>query len=70
MSNRTDIDEGLRAQLAYKRQEHQDLDQAIDALMAVSPTNQLQVRRLKKKKLMLKDQIKALEDQLFPDIIA
>lgn len=64
------VDEGVRAQLAIKRQEHQDLDQAIQALMALSPLDQLQVRRLKKKKLMLKDEIKSLEDQLFPDIIA
>ncbi len=53
-----------------KRQEHQDLDQAIQALMALAPMDQLQLRRLKKKKLTLKDQIKALEDRLFPDIIA
>lgn len=62
--------DNLRQQLALKRQEHQDLDQAIEALMAMSTLDQLQVRRLKKKKLFLKDQIKALEDQLFPDIIA
>ena len=64
------VDEGVRTQLAIKRQEHQDLDQAIQALMALSPLDQLQVRRLKKKKLLLKDEIKSLEDRLFPDIIA
>ncbi|GJM03235.1 MAG: hypothetical protein DHS20C08_17360 [Rhodomicrobium sp.] len=62
--------EGLRAQLAEKRQEHQDLDQAIDALNALKPNDQLQLRRLKKKKLQLKDEIRALEQQFFPDIIA
>ena len=70
LSERLSDRDNLRQQLALKRQEHQDLDQAIEALMAMSTLDQLQVRRLKKKKLFLKDQIKALEDQLFPDIIA
>lgn len=70
MNQHGPIDDALRAQLAMKRQEHRDLDQAIEALMALSPMDQLQVRRLKKKKLVLKDQIKTLEDKLFPDIIA
>ncbi|WP_294390879.1 DUF465 domain-containing protein [uncultured Sphingomonas sp.] len=52
------------------RQEHRDLDAAIDALAFASASDQLQVARLKKRKLMLKDQIAALEDQLIPDIIA
>lgn len=52
------------------RQEHRDLDVAIDAL-AFSPANdQLQVARLKKRKLVLKDEIAHLEDRLIPDIIA
>jgi hypothetical protein len=58
----------LRAKLAELVQEHRDLDAAIAALMG-SP-DQLQVSRLKKKKLQLKDQIAKIEDQLLPDIIA
>ena len=52
------------------RQEHRDLDDAIDALMFAPANDQLQIDRLKKRKLKLKDEIAALEDQLIPDIIA
>ena len=52
------------------RQEHRDLDDAIDALIFASANDQLQIARLKKRKLKLKDEIAALEDQLIPDIIA
>jgi hypothetical protein len=52
------------------RTEHRDLDSAIDALRAMGSSDQLQIARLKKRKLMLKDEIAALEDQLIPDIIA
>jgi hypothetical protein len=58
----------LRAKLAELVQEHRDLDAAIAALSG-SP-DQLQVSRLKKKKLQLKDQITKIEDALLPDIIA
>jgi hypothetical protein len=57
-------------QIGELRQEHRDLDAAIDALMFASASDQLQVARLKKRKLALKDQIAMLEDQLIPDIIA
>jgi hypothetical protein len=57
-------------QIGELRQEHRDLDAAIDALIFASVSDQLQVARLKKRKLALKDQIAALEDQLIPDIIA
>jgi hypothetical protein len=57
-------------QIGELRQEHRDLDAAIDALIFASASDQLQVARLKKRKLALKDQIAALEDQLIPDIIA
>lgn len=70
MADRSEIEETLRTRLSFKRQEHQDLGQALDALMDKSPVDQLQLQRFKKKKLVLKDQIKALEAQLFPDIIA
>ncbi|NYT39676.1 DUF465 domain-containing protein [Sphingomonas sp. R-74633] len=52
------------------RTEHRDLDAAIDALLATGTADQLQVARLKKRKLMLRDEIAMLEDQLIPDIIA
>ncbi|EAV45711.1 hypothetical protein SIAM614_23867 [Stappia aggregata IAM 12614] len=57
-------------QLAQLRQEHRDLDAAVEALASTSNQDALQLQRLKKKKLMIKDRITALEDQLFPDIIA
>jgi len=60
----------LEAELARLKQEHRDLDTAIDALESMIAGDQLQVQRLKKRKLALKDQIIRLEDQLTPDIIA
>ena len=56
--------------LGLLRQEHRDLDSAIDALLFAPAADQLQVARLKKRKLRLKDEIASLEDQLIPDIIA
>jgi len=56
--------------LVRLRQEHRDLDAAIDALRAAPATDQLQLARLKKRKLRLRDEIALLEDQLIPDIIA
>ncbi len=60
----------LNKRLASLRTEHRDLDAAIDALTAAGSTDQLQIARLKKRKLRLKDQIAIVEDQLLPDIIA
>lgn len=60
----------LRDLLAKLRAEHRDLDYEIVALEASGQADQLLVKRLKKKKLQLKDQITAVEDQLTPDIIA
>lgn len=60
----------LRKRLETLRSEHRDLDAAIHALTEAGSTDQLQIARLKKRKLMLKDQIAAIEDQLLPDIIA
>jgi hypothetical protein len=60
----------LRAQLARLRQEHRDLDAAIEALQAVPGTDILQIQRLKKRRLFLRDRITFIEDQLTPDIIA
>jgi hypothetical protein len=63
-------DEGYRNQLLALKLEHRDLDDAIAALRMVGSTDQLQIARLKKKKLILKDQIMRLEDELIPDILA
>ena len=60
----------LRAQLARLRQEHRDLDAAIEALQASPASDILQVQRLKKRKLFLRDRITHIEDELTPDIIA
>lgn len=60
----------LRAELERLRQEHRDLDSAIEALVHLSASDQLQIQRLKKRKLILRDKIGQLEDQLTPDIIA
>ena len=70
MDNSQHIDMDFRALLALKRKEHKDLDRAIESLISDPQIDQLQLRRLKKKKLSLKDEIKALEEQFFPDIIA
>ena len=60
----------LRSQLARLRQEHRDLDAAISALQHSPGSDLLQVQRLKKRKLHLRDRISYIEDQLTPDIIA
>lgn len=60
----------LRAQLARLLQEHRDLDAAIEALQVSPGSDLLQVQRLKKRKLVLRDRIKFIDNQLTPDIIA
>ena len=60
----------LKTQLARLRQEHRDLDAAIEALHNSPGSDLLQVQRLKKRKLMLRDRIIQIEDQITPDIIA
>src|SRR5262245_21019787 len=60
----------LRATLLRLKQEHRDLDSAINALEESGRADALQLKRLKKKKLALKDEIARIEDQLLPDIIA
>jgi hypothetical protein len=65
------MDEGeIRNRLMALKTEHRDLDAAIEALRATGSSDQLQVARLKKRKLMMRDEIQLLEDQLIPDIIA
>jgi hypothetical protein len=60
----------IREQLVRLRSEHRDLDNEIAMLESAHTSDQLTITRLKKRKLKLKDQIKALEDKLLPDIIA
>jgi hypothetical protein len=60
----------LREQLAHLQQEHRDLDAAIAALVASPSSDLIQVQRLKKRKLVLRDKIRRIEDTLTPDIIA
>jgi hypothetical protein len=67
----TDEEErALREQLARLLQEHRDLDAAIEALVTSPGSDLIQVQRLKKRKLILRDKIRIIEDQLTPDIIA
>ena len=56
--------------LAELKQLHRDLDEAIVAQISAAGHNQLELSRLKKRKLMLRDQITKLEDEILPDIIA
>jgi len=71
MNDTQDVDEeAIRSKIAVLRIEHQDLDDAVAALSAASVPDMIQIARLKKKKLALRDQIVLLEDQLTPDIIA
>ena len=60
----------LREELARLQQEHRDLDAAIAALASAPGADLIQVQRLKKRKLVLRDRIRLIEDQLTPDIIA
>ena len=60
----------IRKKLAELQSEHRDLDDVIARITGDGPFDQLQVQRLKKRKLLLKDQISQLESELLPDIIA
>ena len=62
--------EELKRKLAELKTEHRDLDDVIARLSEAAPFDQLQLQRLKKRKLMLKDQIARIESSLLPDIIA
>ena len=65
----TDVEQ-IRQKLTELISEHRDLDDVIGRITAAGPFDQLQIQRLKKRKLVLKDQISKLENQLLPDIIA
>lgn len=63
-------DPEITSQLEHLRVEHRDLDDAIAALLAQGNPDQMQIARLKRRKLRLRDEIAQIEDQLIPDIIA
>ena len=63
-------EEEMKKRLEVLRTEHRDLDAAIDALTGAGSSDQIQIARLKKRKLRLKDQIAIIEDYLIPDILA
>lgn len=65
-----DTQQEMLRQLQELRMEHRDLNELIDRLAGSGQLDQLQVQRLKKRKLALKDQISRLESELHPDIIA
>ena len=65
-----ETERALREQLGRLQQEHRDLDAAIAALASAPGADVIQVQRLKKRKLVLRDKIRQIEDQLTPDIIA
>ena len=65
-----DDKEFLQQRLAELKSEHRDLDDVIDRLSEERPVDQLQIQRLKKRKLRLKDDIAKIESRLLPDIIA
>ncbi len=60
----------FRVEIDRLREEHRDLDVAIEALLHLGRVDQLQVQRFKKRKLVLRDRLSFLEDQMTPDIIA
>jgi hypothetical protein len=69
MDDAQDLD-AMKLRLEEMKTEHRDLDDVIDRLSEQAPFDQLQIQRLKKRKLMLKDQMLRLESNLLPNIIA
>ena len=63
-------EQALRAKMAELEQEHRDLDAAIQAMADTGVNDQLQLTRMKKRKLQLKDLVTQINDRLLPDIIA
>lgn len=70
MTESDDEQAELQSRLEHLRTEHRDLDDVIARLLEKAPFDQLQLQRLKKRKLGLKDLIARIEDELHPDIIA
>jgi len=62
--------ESVEQKLQMLREQHRDLDAAVDALESAGSTDVLQIKRLKKRKLQLKDDIRMLSARALPDIIA
>lgn len=60
----------LKQELAQIKQDHRELDLLIDQLVANLDANQLEISRLKKRKLLLKDRIARLESKIIPDLLA
>ena len=65
-----DQNQEIKYQLEELKSEHRDLDEAIARIAETAPFDQIHIQRLKKRKLILKDQIAILNDQLLPNIIA
>ena len=65
-----EYEDQLRERLAILKEEHRDLDDVISRLMTTPPIDFIQLQRLKKRKLALKDEIEKIESSLIPDIIA
>jgi len=70
MAGQMDRKDVLRQKLGVLREEHRDLDVAISAIEEAAFPDQLAIKRLKRKKLLMKDEISRIEDELTPDIIA
>jgi len=70
MAEEKDTQEQIKSKIAALELEHRDLDDVIHNLEIRGDFDQLKLSRLKKRKLMLKDQIMSLNDKLLPDIIA
>lgn len=66
----SEYEEELRERLGILQEEHRDLDDVIDRLLTTPPVDFIQLQRLKKRKLSLKDEIQKIESELIPDIIA
>ena len=66
----SDDEQALHAEVKLMRQEHSDLDAAIEALSHMPVPDQLRIARLKRKKLQLRDEIVKIESRILPDIIA
>jgi len=65
-----EIEHQLREKLEQLQTEHRDLDDIIERLQAATPMDLIQIQRLKKRKLILKDHIQKIESEILPDIIA
>jgi hypothetical protein len=65
-----EYEEQMRERLAILKEEHRDMDDVVSRLMTTPPIDFIQLQRLKKRKLALKDEIEQIESDLIPDIIA